>query len=691
MASSYEKVFECLDLTYLIADNLTKRNLAYCCLVSHQWNDIFIPHLWHSITIQDNDRIRKFTTPEGRSGLLRNGRHIRVLRATTPSLLQPFVESGTTCTNLVSLDTMHASINRFWSSEFPRSSAMLSKGRRGSIGNIQDLTSAGLLGQTSMSFAFGTGSNPAPSEFGIANNTPIGFGNPFTIPRLNYADDGPAGFAGTTVAFGTPMQFGDASELRDHGGSSVTPMNKDAESYLIAILERNSHLEFLVVPSHYLESEAVIKVAGERLLSLKEFYSPSDIWASDPSAEYTLFDKPEEQGGKAVVSGCIRAVKGDGHDESSPMKAYPRLKELRSDIAEQINRNELRSIKSAGESLTHLVIQGGFSTPISQILMAAPLLKSIVLSTEDAENWPMGNTAKDAFLKHAPTLEVLDVSGFDFDKETLQAILSSCKNLKVVKTMLEVDDDDVPKNEVSLDGAGAIVAPWVCTDLEEFECKITGIPRLDTNIPFADDGYVLVHVPLPQQTPHVALSEANLAAQQASRTLQRGILRQLGRLTKLRKLALGRSGRNYEQEAWYSHLEIKEICAMVVDDYFQIECLELSLEGGLEELAGLKDLEELDLTQMAHRIGVAEVQWMVEHWPKLKMIRGLTYSHRNADARSKTWGMGDGDSEDEEDEEDESSEGESESNVNTGPVEQEVEPEHITWMRENRPDILIFN
>ncbi|KAG0281739.1 hypothetical protein BGZ95_011657, partial [Linnemannia exigua] len=37
----------------------------------------------------------------------------------------------------------------------------------------------------------------------------------------------------------------------------------------------------------------------------------------------------------------------------------------------------------------------------------------------------------------------------------------------------------------------------------------------------------------------------------------------------------------------------------------------------------LKELRELNVEQMAHRIGLEEVRWMVDHWPKLEKIIGL--------------------------------------------------------------------
>lgn len=54
--------------------------------------------------------------------------------------------------------------------------------------------------------------------------------------------------------------------------TTVNKKNRDAEEILVATLERNPRLEFLVVPSHCMESETVVKVDGEILLLLKEIF-----------------------------------------------------------------------------------------------------------------------------------------------------------------------------------------------------------------------------------------------------------------------------------------------------------------------------------------------------------------------------------------------------------------------------------
>ncbi|KAG0041807.1 hypothetical protein BGZ83_001281, partial [Gryganskiella cystojenkinii] len=62
---------------------------------------------------------------------------------------------------------------------------------------------------------------------------------------------------------------------------------------------------------------------------------------------------------------------------------------------------------------------------------------------------------------------------------------------------------------------------------------------------------------------------------------------------------------------------------MFYDEGFQYSCLSLALDAGLGYLAGLGQLEVLKVNRMSHRIRLQEVQWMAEHWPRLRRIEGL--------------------------------------------------------------------
>ncbi|KAG0366064.1 hypothetical protein BGX24_003855, partial [Mortierella sp. AD032] len=60
----------------------------------------------------------------------------------------------------------------------------------------------------------------------------------------------------------------------------------------------------------------------------------------------------------------------------------------------------------------------------------------------------------------------------------------------------------------------------------------------------------------------------------------------------------------------------------------QIECLEMTLESGLDELEGLKELEHLDIHHMDHRVGVPELEWMAANLPNLEYLNGISDSLR---------------------------------------------------------------
>ena len=55
----------------------------------------------------------------------------------------------------------------------------------------------------------------------------------------------------------------------------------------------------------------------------------------------------------------------------------------------------------------------------------------------------------------------------------------------------------------------------------------------------------------------------------------------------------------------------------------QLCCISLSLASGLHQLSGLKRLRTLDVSKMAHKIGVEELEWMRANWPVLHSIVGL--------------------------------------------------------------------
>ncbi|KAF9379460.1 hypothetical protein CPB97_008955 [Podila verticillata] len=70
---------------------------------------------------------------------------------------------------------------------------------------------------------------------------------------------------------------------------------------------------------------------------------------------------------------------------------------------------------------------------------------------------------------------------------------------------------------------------------------------------------------------------------------------------------------------------------------FQWYSLELTLQSGLDELAPIKDLEELTVGLMNHRIGIPELEWMKVHWPKFRSLRGLYGNGLDRDPTVVAW------------------------------------------------------
>ncbi|KAF9898713.1 hypothetical protein BX616_003691 [Lobosporangium transversale] len=68
-----------------------------------------------------------------------------------------------------------------------------------------------------------------------------------------------------------------------------------------------------------------------------------------------------------------------------------------------------------------------------------------------------------------------------------------------------------------------------------------------------------------------------------------------------------------------------------------IQSLLLTLDTELGLWKDLKSLEVLDVTEIHHHIGLEEVRWMSEHWPSIRMIKGLKRASDIAEPESVRW------------------------------------------------------
>ncbi|KAK3810970.1 MAG: hypothetical protein J3Q66DRAFT_57671, partial [Benniella sp.] len=205
-----------------------------------------------------------------------------------------------------------------------------------------------------------------------------------------------------------------------------------------------------------------------------------------------------------------------------------------------------------------------------------------------------------ALMEHCLTLEELEIHNCAINGVQKAQILAASPNLHTFCTL----EDDWFKGDSYFDVHSFIdrdpqtgeLKTWACeSTLKTLKVKITGVPILGSHgvRGWGMGGSEVVREAYPGQ----------------AREIQGHVYDRLARLTHLETLWLAQENR--------------------VD---RLECLDMSLDSGLHKLAGLKELKELGIEHLKTRIGVQEVQWMVNQWPKLRTILGLK-SQRTEEAK----------------------------------------------------------
>jgi hypothetical protein len=201
--------------------------------------------------------------------------------------------------------------------------------------------------------------------------------------------------------------------------------------------------------------------------------------------------------------------------------------------------------------------------------------------------------AMGALLKHSSTLEELIVADGDYNtcisSDDIVQVLRSCVNLHTLVFIDTHYECSLPHSLVDgrvftdLDPDTGSFKPWECENsLRVLKIQIGGIPRQD------EKGY---------------------AYPDERHKIQGRVYDRLARLTTLEVL---RIAGNYPAP--------------------QDDCLEMSLESGLGRLSGLKKLRELYVMNIETKIGVKEVQWMTENWPRLRVLHGLDMNKGDEEA-----------------------------------------------------------
>ncbi|KAF9129157.1 hypothetical protein BGW39_004425 [Mortierella sp. 14UC] len=162
---------------------------------------------------------------------------------------------------------------------------------------------------------------------------------------------------------------------------------------------------------------------------------------------------------------------------------------------------------------------------------------------------------------------------------------------------------------------------WACLDLQELDLKIVGVPRMT-------EVQERVWEAMQQDGRSVATTdeEEEVVARRAlSHRFQRSIYMNLAKYVHLRHLNLG--GLDSIQSARGG--------VITATDHTAPDCLELTIDSGLSEVACLSRMEVLGVGGLSHRMSKKEVAWMCEQWP-LKKVSGIEYLRSDPGEQLKT-------------------------------------------------------
>ncbi|KAF9162437.1 hypothetical protein BGX20_001727 [Mortierella sp. AD010] len=207
-------------------------------------------------------------------------------------------------------------------------------------------------------------------------------------------------------------------------------------------------------------------------------------------------------------------------------------------------------------------------------------------------------TMMQLFQRHSNSLrEIRFERSGSIDKKVLDAILSTCGSLELLKVTQEQSNRDrfIPED--------LVVSEWVCHNLQHLE--------------------LFIEVPEGNSSDQSNLEEGSTSEASTGRDALRQLYRQVGLMTKLKTLDLKR-------QDTYSDLKYHEV---PLPQLLTLEDGESGAMGCLSMLAGLADLRELrgsvrvDTLEVSKRMGQREVIWMAQHWPVLKVAEFLPESY----------------------------------------------------------------
>ncbi|KAG0268623.1 hypothetical protein DFQ27_006261 [Actinomortierella ambigua] len=210
-------------------------------------------------------------------------------------------------------------------------------------------------------------------------------------------------------------------------------------------------------------------------------------------------------------------------------------------------------------------------------------------------------------VQHAVSLVSIELNDMEFTSRTddklgiehlwVYQVLTSCPNLKRLSaTPCSWVASKFKMNHLWVEDLLAPWTPqqpqgWVCRGLEEFQVPILGVCRSQED-----------HYP---KEGDCGVEPSGPSQHEACVSLQRRLFLELGKLRRLRVFSLG-----------FERLQSDDIQSMGFPD-FAYE------SGHLQELRSWKQLETFDVAYTHQDLSLSDIDWMVEHWPSLRVVKGL--------------------------------------------------------------------
>lgn len=192
-----------------------------------------------------------------------------------------------------------------------------------------------------------------------------------------------------------------------------------------------------------------------------------------------------------------------------------------------------------------------------------------------------------------------------FEVNAMGILLEKCPNLKIFDGIQHKIEADYLAEH-----------PWACRRLEYLRCQIVGHCRLtsDKEVTFNDNS----------QEVDARRQEEVKEKQRRCQEQHQKVYAQLSILVHLRALYLGFEYIQY----WLEPLDPTTRFTIGGRLYYAgngpiPNTLELSLKSGLNRLSTLRRLEVLDFEGVDHRMNEAELEWMVNNLPSLRVVGGL--------------------------------------------------------------------